>query len=44
MARLTARSALLVTTGWGHSLEVYDLATKERRFAVDIAREPRAVR
>jgi hypothetical protein len=36
-------ATLVVTTGWGHSLETYDLTTTVRGFAVDLAREPRAV-
>ncbi|MBX3205605.1 MAG: hypothetical protein KF764_11095 [Labilithrix sp.] len=43
MALTPDDATLLVTTGWGHSLEAYALASAERRFAVDVAREPRAV-
>ncbi|MBX3259056.1 MAG: hypothetical protein KF782_05005 [Labilithrix sp.] len=43
MALTPDESTLLVTTGWGHSLEAYELASATRRFAVDVAREPRAV-
>jgi DNA-binding beta-propeller fold protein YncE len=34
---------LLVTSGWGHALESFSLASLERGFAVDLGREPRAV-
>jgi DNA-binding beta-propeller fold protein YncE/mono/diheme cytochrome c family protein len=34
---------LLVTSGWGHALEGFSLASLERGFAVDLGREPRAV-
>ncbi|MBX3197778.1 MAG: hypothetical protein KF894_06510, partial [Labilithrix sp.] len=43
MALTPDDATLLVATGWGHSLEAYDLASSARRFAVDVAREPRAV-
>ncbi len=43
MAITPDESTLVVTTAWGHSIEGYALATLERRFAQDIAREPRAV-
>jgi len=36
-------ATLLVTTGWGHALEGFALASLTRSFAVDLAREPRAV-
>jgi DNA-binding beta-propeller fold protein YncE len=36
-------ATLLVTTGWGHALEAFDIATRARSYAVDLAREPRAV-
>ena len=36
-------ATLLVTTGWGHALEGFALASMTRSFAVDLAREPRAV-
>jgi len=34
---------LLVACGWGHALDVFATRTLERRFRVDLAREPRAV-
>lgn len=43
MAITPDESTLVVTTAWGHSIEGYALATLERRFAEDVAREPRAV-
>lgn len=43
MAITPDESTLVVTTAWGHSVEGYALATLERRFAQDVAREPRAV-
>jgi mono/diheme cytochrome c family protein len=36
-------ATLLVTSGWGHALEGFALASLARSFAVDLAREPRAV-
>ena len=36
-------ATLLVTSGWGHALEGFSLASLARTFAVDLAREPRAV-
>jgi DNA-binding beta-propeller fold protein YncE len=36
-------ASLLVTTGWGHALEGFTLASLAKTFAVDLAREPRAV-
>lgn len=36
-------ATLLVTTGWGHALEGFAVASLARTFAVDLAREPRAV-
>jgi hypothetical protein len=36
-------ASLLVTSGWGHALEAFSVATLSRTFAVDLAREPRAV-
>jgi DNA-binding beta-propeller fold protein YncE len=36
-------SMLVVATAWGHSVEGYRLDTTQRRFVIDVAREPRAV-
>jgi DNA-binding beta-propeller fold protein YncE len=36
-------ATLLVSSGWGHALEGFATATLARTFAVDLAREPRAV-
>ncbi len=36
-------ATILVSSGWGHALAGLDAATLERRFAVDLPREPRAV-
>ncbi len=43
LALAQAGDRLLVLSGWGHSLESLDLASRARVFAVDLAREPRAV-
>ena len=34
---------LLVSSGWGHALGAFDAASLDRRFEVDLPREPRAV-
>lgn len=36
-------ATLVVATAWGHSVEGYRLDTTQRRFVIDVAREPRAV-
>ncbi|MBS2017869.1 MAG: c-type cytochrome [Deltaproteobacteria bacterium] len=36
-------ATLVVVSGWGHALEAFTFATRERKAAVDLAREPRAL-
>lgn len=36
-------ATLLVTSGWGHALEAFAVASLTKTFAVDLGREPRAV-
>lgn len=43
LARSPDDKSLLVASGWGHALSVFDAATYERRALVDLGREPRAV-
>lgn len=40
---VSPRGEILVTSAWGHTVTSLSASTLERRFALDVAREPRAV-
>lgn len=40
---VSPRGEILVTSGWGHTVTSLSAATLERRFALDVGREPRGV-
>jgi len=43
MATTPDKKTLLVSNGWGHALEAYDLATLSKKATVTLPREPRTI-
>ncbi len=39
----TPRGELLVTSAWGHALTAFDAATLDRKFSLDLPKEPRGI-